>query len=54
MNRYRYSKDKVMSKDIDIIEEFLIFNNPFFTETRVKLNDYEKSFLKNFSKVKFV
>ena len=41
-------------KDIDTIEEFLIFNNSFFTETRVKLTDYEKSFLKKFSNINFV
>jgi len=40
--------------DIDKIEEFLIFNNSFFTETRIKLNFYEKSFLKKFSKISFV
>jgi sporadic carbohydrate cluster protein (TIGR04323 family) len=41
-------------RDIDNIEEFLIFNNSFFTETRMKLNHYEKSFLKKFSKINFV
>ena len=41
-------------KDVDIVEEYLIFNNPFFTETRVKLNDYEKNFMKNFSNINFV
>ena len=41
-------------KDIDTIEEFLIFNNSFFTETRVQLTDYEKSFLKKFSNINFV
>ena len=41
-------------KDIDKIEEYLIFNNPFFTETRIKLNEEEKSFIKNYNKVTFV
>ena len=42
------------NKDIDKIEEYLIFNNEFFTNTRMKLNKEEKSFMKNFSKVNFV
>lgn len=41
-------------KDIDKIEEYLIFNNNFFTNTKIKLNKEEKSFMKNFSKVSFV
>ena len=41
-------------KDIDKIEEHLIFNNNFFTNTKIKLNKEEKSFMKNFSKVSFV
>ena len=40
--------------DIDKIEEYLIFNNSFFTNTRLKLNDNEKSFMKNFHKITFV
>ena len=42
------------NKDIEKIEEYLIFNNDFFTNTKVKLNKEEKSFMKNFSKVNFV
>ena len=42
------------NKDIDKIEEYLIFNNSFFTKTRLKLNDEEKSFMKNYNKVTFV
>ena len=42
------------NKDIDKIEEYLIFNNPFFTKTRIKLNEEEKSFMKNYNKVTFV
>lgn len=41
-------------RDIDKIEEYLIFNNDFFTKTKVKLSKEEKSFLKNFDKVSFV
>ena len=41
-------------KDLDKIEEYLIFNNNFFTNTKIKLNKEEKSFMKNFSKVSFV
>ena len=40
--------------DIEKIEEYLIFNNPFFTNTKLKLNDIEKSFMKNFHKITFV
>ena len=42
------------NKDVDKIEEYLIFNNSFFTNTRLKLNDNEKSFMKNFHKITFV
>ena len=42
------------SRDIDKIEEYLIFNNAFFTNTKIKLNKEEKAFMKNFSKVTFV
>jgi sporadic carbohydrate cluster protein (TIGR04323 family) len=42
------------NKDIDKIEEYLIFNNSFFTETRLRLNDEEKSYLKKYDKVTFV
>ena len=31
-------------KDVDKIEEYLIFNDSFFTKTRLKLNDEEKIF----------
>ncbi len=41
-------------KDIDKIEEYLIFNNSFFTNTKKKLNSEEKSFMKRFHKVTFV
>ena len=41
-------------KDIDKIEEYLIFNNSFFTNTKKKLNSEEKSFMKSFRKVTFV
>ena len=42
------------NKDIDKIEEYLIFSNSFFTKTRLKLNDEEKLFMKNYNKVTFV
>tara|TARA_Y100001970_G_C13912040_1_gene689021 strand:+ start:216 stop:668 length:453 start_codon:yes stop_codon:yes gene_type:complete len=42
------------NNDIDKIEEYLIFNNTFFTNTKFKLNDNEKSFMKKFSKITFV
>ena len=41
-------------RDIDKIEEYLIFNNSFFTETKKELNYVEKSFMKKFHKVTFV
>ena len=41
-------------RDTDKIEEYLIFNNDFFTKTKVRLNKEEKSFMKNFNKVSFV
>ena len=40
--------------DIEKIEEYLIFNNSFFTNTRHSLNDYEKKYIKKFSKISFV
>ncbi len=42
------------NKDIEKIEEYLIFNNSFFTKTRLKLSDEEKSFMKNYDKITFV
>ena len=42
------------NKDVDKIEEYLIFNNAFFTNTKLKLTKEEKSFMKNFNKVSFV
>ncbi len=41
-------------KDIEKIEEYLIFSNSFFTNTKFNLNDYEKFFMKNFNKITFV
>ena len=40
--------------DIEKIEEYLIFNNPFFTSTKLNLNDNEKFFMKKFDKITFV
>ena len=42
------------NNDIDKIEEYLIFNNHFFTNTKLKLSDNEKSFMKKFHKISFV
>ena len=42
------------NKDIEKIEEYLIFNNSFFTKTRLKLSEEEKSFMKNYDKITFV
>ena len=42
------------NKDVDKIEEYLIFNNPFFTNIKLKLNENEKSFMKNYHKITFV
>ena len=41
-------------QDIDRIEEHLIFNNSFFTDTKLNLNNYEKDYIKKFRKVTFV
>tara|TARA_S200000501_G_scaffold379021_2_gene446520 strand:+ start:10687 stop:11139 length:453 start_codon:yes stop_codon:yes gene_type:complete len=41
-------------QDIDRIEEHLIFSNSFFTDTKLNLNNYEKEYIKKFSKVTFV
>ena len=41
-------------KDIEKVEEYLIFNNSFFTDTKTKLNKYEKFFMNNFKKITFV
>ena len=40
-------------KDIQKIEDFLIFNNDFFTKTKKNLSDEERRIFKNF-KVSFV
>ena len=40
-------------KDFKIIEDFLIFNNDFFTKTKKKLSNEEKKIYKNF-KISFV
>jgi sporadic carbohydrate cluster protein (TIGR04323 family) len=41
-------------QDIEKIEEHLIFNDPFFTNTKLNLNDYEKEYIKKYSKITFV
>ena len=41
-------------QDIEKIEEHLIFNDPFFTNTKLNLNDYEKEYIKKYRKITFV
>lgn len=41
-------------QDIEKIEELLIFNDPFFTNTKLNLNDYEKEYIKKYRKITFV
>ena len=40
--------------DIEKVEQFIIFNSKFFTETKKKLKFYEKNFIRKFKKVSFV
>lgn len=41
-------------KDIEKIENFIMFNTKFFTDTKKCLNNYENDFMKKFRKVTFV
>jgi sporadic carbohydrate cluster protein (TIGR04323 family) len=41
-------------KDIEKTEEFLIFNNSYFTETKKYLSAEEKSFMKHYNDISFV
>jgi sporadic carbohydrate cluster protein (TIGR04323 family) len=41
-------------KDIEKIENFVIFNNSHFTDTKKKLNAYENSIMKKYKKISFV
>jgi len=41
-------------QDIEKIEEHLIFNDPFFTNTKLNLNDYEKEYIKKYRRITFV
>ena len=41
-------------QDIEKIEELLIFNDPFFTNTKLNLNDYEKEYIKKYKRITFV
>jgi sporadic carbohydrate cluster protein (TIGR04323 family) len=41
-------------QDIEKIEELLIFNDPFFTNTKLNLNDYEKEYIKKYRRITFV
>ncbi len=40
--------------DIEKVEQFIIFNSKFFTETKKNLKVYEKNFIRKFKKVSFV
>ena len=40
--------------DIEKVEQFIIFNSKFFTETKKNLKFYEKNFIRKFKKVSFV
>lgn len=40
--------------DIEKIEEFLFFNNEFFTETRTKISKDEEAFMKKYKDTSFV
>ena len=41
-------------QDIEKIENFIIFNTSFFTETKKFLNKYEDYFMKKYKKITFV
>ena len=41
-------------KDVENIEDFMIFNDEHFTKTKTELNNYENNFMKKFKKVSFV
>jgi len=41
-------------KDIEKIEDFIIFNSKHFTDTKKKLNEYESYFMKKYQKASFV
>jgi sporadic carbohydrate cluster protein (TIGR04323 family) len=41
-------------QDIEKIEEHLMFNDPFFTNTKLNLNDYEKEYIKKYRRITFV
>ena len=41
-------------KNIDKIENFIMFNTKFFTDTKKRLNNYENHFMKKFKKITFV
>ncbi len=41
-------------KDVEDIEDFMIFNDEHFTKTKTELNNYENNFMKKFKKVSFV
>ena len=40
--------------DIDKVEEFIIFNSNFFTDTKKKLSKIELAIIKRFQSISFV
>jgi len=41
-------------KDVEKVENFIIFNSKYFTETKKKLNNFEANLIKKYSKITFV
>lgn len=41
-------------KDIEKVENFIIFNSKYFTETKKKLNNFESNLIKKYNKITFV
>jgi len=41
-------------KDIEKIEEFILFNHKFFTDTRIKLREQEKEIIGKYKNISFV
>ena len=40
--------------DLDLVEDFLIFNNDHFVKTKTELNKYEAQFMKKYKNISFV
>ena len=41
-------------KDVDKIENFMIFNSEHFTDTKIKLNEHENYFTKKYKNISLV